>query len=152
MAWRVVQYAGRLHRKHAGKTEVRIHDYRDEEGSVLGADGAPLLQEGKNDEPLLRYANWSGYTKATIMPVKFEKPEGASQDEVADLQKLADSMHAALARDLGQYLEIATEPGPDTLRVEATIYDAQKKNTVLNAFTGIFPVGIVVNAAVRSSR
>ncbi len=31
VAWRgtVVQYAGRLHRKHAGKTEVRIHDYRD---------------------------------------------------------------------------------------------------------------------------
>jgi superfamily II DNA or RNA helicase len=37
VAWRgtVVQYAGRLHRKHAGKTEVRIHDYRDENVPVL---------------------------------------------------------------------------------------------------------------------
>ena len=37
VAWRgtVVQYAGRLHRKHAGKTEVRIHDYRDANVPVL---------------------------------------------------------------------------------------------------------------------
>lgn len=37
VAWRgtVVQYAGRLHRKHAGKTEVRIHDYSDGNVPVL---------------------------------------------------------------------------------------------------------------------
>ncbi|WP_248345754.1 DEAD/DEAH box helicase [Anaeromyxobacter paludicola] len=37
VAWRgtVVQYAGRLHRTHAGKTEVRIHDYRDGAVPVL---------------------------------------------------------------------------------------------------------------------
>ena len=37
VAWRgtVVQYAGRVHRKHAGKTEVRIHDYRDGNVPVL---------------------------------------------------------------------------------------------------------------------
>ncbi len=37
VAWRgtVVQYAGRLHRKHAGKTDVRIHDYRDAAVPVL---------------------------------------------------------------------------------------------------------------------
>jgi hypothetical protein len=31
----VIQYAGRLHRKQAGKSEVRIHDYRDSKVSVL---------------------------------------------------------------------------------------------------------------------
>lgn len=37
VAWRgtVAQYAGRLHRKHAGKSEVRIHDYRDGNVAVL---------------------------------------------------------------------------------------------------------------------
>lgn len=37
VAWRgtVIQYAGRLHRKHACKTEVRIHDYRDANVAVL---------------------------------------------------------------------------------------------------------------------
>jgi superfamily II DNA or RNA helicase len=37
VAWRgtVVQYAGRLHRRHAGKVDVRIHDYRDTAVPVL---------------------------------------------------------------------------------------------------------------------
>ena len=32
---KVIQYAGRLHRKHKGKTDVRIYDYVDENISVL---------------------------------------------------------------------------------------------------------------------
>jgi superfamily II DNA or RNA helicase len=38
VAWKgtVTQYAGRLHRKHAGKAGVRIHDYRDGSVAVLG--------------------------------------------------------------------------------------------------------------------
>jgi superfamily II DNA or RNA helicase len=37
VAWRgtVIQYAGRLHRTHAGKSAVRIHDYRDGAVPVL---------------------------------------------------------------------------------------------------------------------
>lgn len=37
VAWKgtVVQYAGRLHRQQAGKSEVRIHDYRDGNVPVL---------------------------------------------------------------------------------------------------------------------
>lgn len=37
VAWRgtVVQYAGRLHRLRSGKSEVRIHDYRDANVPVL---------------------------------------------------------------------------------------------------------------------
>lgn len=38
VAWKgtVAQYAGRLHRKHLGKVEVRIHDYSDGNVAVLG--------------------------------------------------------------------------------------------------------------------
>ena len=37
IAWRgtLVQYAGRLHRQHAGKSEVRIYDYVDRSVPVL---------------------------------------------------------------------------------------------------------------------
>ena len=37
IAWKgtLVQYAGRLHRRHQGKTEVRIYDYVDEAVPVL---------------------------------------------------------------------------------------------------------------------
>lgn len=38
VAWKgtVAQYAGRLHRRHLGKVEVRIHDYSDGNVAVLG--------------------------------------------------------------------------------------------------------------------
>lgn len=37
IAWRgtLVQYSGRLHRRHAGKTEIRVHDYVDARVPVL---------------------------------------------------------------------------------------------------------------------
>ena len=37
VSWRgtIVQYAGRLHRSHPGKTEVRIYDYADRRVSML---------------------------------------------------------------------------------------------------------------------
>lgn len=39
IAWRgtLVQYAGRLHRLHAGKREVRIYDYLDGQVPVLAS-------------------------------------------------------------------------------------------------------------------
>jgi Protein of unknown function (DUF3313) len=125
------------------------------EASVLGDDGA-LLQEGKDGQPLLIYesssANWSGYSKVIIMPVKFAKPEGASANDLQDLQTLTDSMQAALVRELGQILEIVTEPGPGTLRVETSLYDAQKKKTAGNLISGVLPVGALVNGIVVAAR
>jgi superfamily II DNA or RNA helicase len=37
IAWRgtLVQYAGRLHRRHAGKADIRVHDYVDVNVPVL---------------------------------------------------------------------------------------------------------------------
>jgi superfamily II DNA or RNA helicase len=34
---KVIQYAGRLHRKHHAKTDIRIYDYVDQKVSVLRA-------------------------------------------------------------------------------------------------------------------
>ncbi len=34
---KVIQYAGRLHRKHHAKTDIRIYDYVDEKVSALAA-------------------------------------------------------------------------------------------------------------------
>jgi superfamily II DNA or RNA helicase len=34
---KVIQYAGRLHRKHHTKTDIRIYDYVDQKVSVLAA-------------------------------------------------------------------------------------------------------------------
>ncbi len=66
VAWKgtVAQYAGRLHRRHRGKTVVRIHDYRDGEVAVLGR----ML------EKRLRAYRSLGY-------VMLEEPEGHAPQE-----------------------------------------------------------------------
>ena len=48
VSWRgtLVQYAGRLHRGHPGKTEVRIYDYADPQ---LGKHVASLRRHGGTD-------------------------------------------------------------------------------------------------------
>jgi hypothetical protein len=125
------------------------------DASLLGEDRA-LLQKGTENQPLLRYENpaadWSSYTKAIVTPARFEKPEGASASDLEDLQKLTDAMYAVLVEQLGHVVEIVTEPGPGTLRIDAAIYDAQKKQTGLNLISGALPVGIAVNAVVVAAR
>lgn len=119
------------------------------DAAILGDYGA-LLQEGKDDQALLRYenpaTNWSQYTKAIIEPVKFEKPEDASAGDLEDLQKLADASHGLLIQEMGQVLEIVKEPGPGTLKVESAIYNAQKKRAVMNFISGVMPIGMGINA------
>jgi len=46
VAWRgtLVQYAGRLHRLHAGKLEVRVYDYVDRDVPVLARMFAKRLR------------------------------------------------------------------------------------------------------------
>ncbi|MBI4203719.1 MAG: DEAD/DEAH box helicase family protein [Betaproteobacteria bacterium] len=71
VSWKgtLVQYTGRLHRLHPGKTEVRIYDYVDREVPMLrrmfdkrlrgyraigyARDAAPLGYEELNDEPVV---------------------------------------------------------------------------------------------------
>ncbi len=118
------------------------------DAAILGDYGS-LLQEGKDDESLLRYENpavdWSKYTKAIIAPVKFEKPEDASPGDLEDLQKLADASQGLLIQEMGQVLEIVKEPGPGTFMVESALYNAQKKRTAMNFISGVMPIGMAVN-------
>jgi len=78
VAWKgtVVQYAGRLHRQRAGKSEVRIHDYRDANVAVLNR----ML------EKRLRAYRAMGYEPGTPAPraalkelaVEYDEEDGAA--------------------------------------------------------------------------
>jgi hypothetical protein len=80
-----------------------------------------MLNEGTGDQALRTYrnksANWAKYTKVIIDPVKFQKPENASQEELGDLQKLVNNMEILLRQEVGKDYQIVTDPGPGTLRV-----------------------------------
>lgn len=125
------------------------------DSAVLGDYGA-LLQKGTGDEALLTYknpaANWPAYTKIIIMPVKFQKPEKASEDELNDLQTLANNAQGLMNQQLGQDVQIVTEPGPNTLRMELALYNAGKKRVVMNFISGVAPIGMATNLAVGAAR
>jgi hypothetical protein len=125
------------------------------DAAILGDYGA-LLKKGTGDEALLTYknpnANWRGYNKLIIMPVKFEKPDKASESDLADLQKLADNAFLLMNQELGQDIAIVAEPGPDTLRVEMALYNAQKKRTAMNFISGVMPIGMAINVLAVGAR
>jgi hypothetical protein len=41
-------------------------------------------------------------------------------------------------------IAIVAEPGPDTLRVEMALFNAQKKRTAMNFISGVMPIGMRV--------
>lgn len=75
VAWKgtVAQYAGRLHRTHAGKSGVRIHDYRD--GNV------PVL--GRMLEKRLRAYRAAGYVLAEAEVPSVKREQVVEYDETA---------------------------------------------------------------------
>jgi hypothetical protein len=105
-----------------------------------------MLGEGTDDQALRTYRNknadWTKYTKVIIDPVKFQKPEDASQEELGDLQNLVNNMEILLRQEVGKDYQIVTDPGPGTLRVRAAIFDAKKKRMVGNILSSLVPIGI----------
>jgi len=111
------------------------------------------FQQGQGDQP--RYENpsaeWSSYTKAIIMPTRFRAPEGASESELVALESLNDCLHAVLVQELGQVLEIVTEPGPGTLRIEASVFDGGRKLSGISVMSARLPEGAAVSAVAASA-
>jgi hypothetical protein len=112
-------------------------------------DDYSILREGKGKEVALTYknekANWANYTKVMIDPVLFQKPEKASEEELADLQKLASNLHSQLMAQLGADYQVVTSAGPNTIRVQTAFFDAEKKGMVGNFLSSLVPVGVAIS-------
>jgi hypothetical protein len=110
-----------------------------------------MLQKGKDDQALLRYqnpkANIAGYTKVMLDPVLIAKPAKATQEQMADLQKLATNFYVYLSTELGKDYTMVSTPEPGTLRVQAAITGAEKSNAVSNTLSSVLPIGIGVSLA-----
>ena len=100
------------------------------QGAASGETIAPVGYENPS-------ASWSGYTRAIVMPTRVRVPERASEAEVQEMEALNDSLHAVLVRELGQVLEIVTEPGPGTLRVEASMFDGGRKLSGIEVMSAV---------------
>ena len=110
-----------------------------------------MLQKGKEDQALLRYRNPSadirGYSKLMLDPVLIARPDDATHEQLADLQKLATNYYVYLSRELGKDYTLVSSPAPGTLRVQAAIAGAQKSNAVTNTMSSVVPIGMAVSLA-----
>jgi superfamily II DNA or RNA helicase len=82
VAWRgtLVQYAGRLHRAHAGKSEVRIHDYVDVHVPVLAKMFAKRLRGyraiGYESVPV------KARERPQELTIEYDGPDGANTEDL----------------------------------------------------------------------
>jgi hypothetical protein len=110
-----------------------------------------LLEKGGEGQALYRYINpkrnMEQYTKVMVDPVLIVKEAELDQDELDNYQKLANNGFLYLSRELQQDYDIVKSPGPNTLRIQMAILDADNSKPVRNLLSSVSPVGIVVNAA-----
>lgn len=117
-----------------------------EKGMILQENEVAMLKEGTGKQALLNYINsqakWASYKKVMVDPVIMAQPPNASQNELADLQKLVTNFHTMLLKELGQDYQVVNTPQPDTIRVQAAIFNPREKRVVLNTISSIVPISV----------
>jgi hypothetical protein len=108
-----------------------------------------ILSKGTGDQALLRYqnpkTNFKEYSKVMIVPVKFSKPEKATPEELADLQKLAHNFNQYLFQELSKDYNVVLSPEPGTLKIETAITEADKSNPTMDFISTVLPIGLGIS-------
>jgi hypothetical protein len=90
------------------------------------------------------------YTAMYIEPVKLWNAESmvkVSGLKMSDLELLATYFHDVLTRvPDGQKLQLAAQPGPGVISVQAAVVEVEASSPVSNALTSVVPVGILLSA------
>lgn len=112
------------------------------------------LKPGAEGQANFVYVNpvapWKSYDKVCIRPVSLwqaEDPESSLGSlSFDDKQTLVNSLHTALARELGKNFKLVDKPAPGVLVINAAITEAGKAKPVMNLLSTITPIGLVVGA------
>ena len=122
-----------------------------EKSGYLGDDIYALVKEGKGGESLLIYKNEQvnpkKYTSVMIDKITYIKPKNASNDELADLQKLATNFAIFLKEELGKDYRVVTAPEPGTVRYSVAITSADDSNRLFEVLSLIPPYGLGISIA-----
>jgi hypothetical protein len=98
-------------------------------------------------------ADFTKYKKVMVDYVTFafaddSEYKGINADE---MKQIADAASLALVNALKKEFPIATQPGPDVLRVRVAITDLKQSNPVLSGVTTIVPVGLAISLVKKGS-
>lgn len=126
----------------AGCAPTRQARYVDKSG-FLG--DYSMLREGKSGEALLIYrnpkANWSAYNKIMLDPVTVWVGKDSDMEDVGpeDRQRLANDLWSKLKGELEKDYQIVHKAGPDVMRIQAAITEAETSTLGLDTISSIVP-------------
>lgn len=113
------------------------------------------LQEGENDQTLLRYINpdadFSAYHEILMEPIKVYPGVGDSllrKMSEEDIQKLVDYLDATIREQLSDDYAFVEAPGPQTMRMRIALTDSTPGNIPIDIVSSVTPPGIAANALI----
>jgi len=108
-------------------------------------DDYSLLKDGKDGDALLSFwkegANWAGYKKIIVDPFIVSKlPDSDLNDMThAENHRLKELFEYKMREALKKNFKLVTHSGPDTLRVQFAITDAESSILLLDLYTSVYP-------------
>ena len=126
-----------------GSQQARSMDLQ-QTGTILV--NPAILEKGADGQALYRYANpaanFRQYTRVMIEPVIVVKQGDLDTGERENYQKLANNAFVYLNQELATQMTVVTAPGPDTLRIQLAIVDADSSKPVRNLLSTVMPIGM----------
>ncbi len=114
-------------------------------------DDYTLLKDGEDGDALLSFwkdgTNWAGYKKIILEPVVISKlPDSDLNDMThADNHRFKELFEYKMQEALKKNFKLVTHSGPDTLRIQFAITDAESSNLLLDLYTGFYPTARAVS-------
>ncbi len=109
-----------------------------------------ILKPGTGDQALYRYRNPDAkgrkYTKVLIEPVLLRNSAELDAEKRENYQKLANNAFLYLVEELGKDFQVVNSPGPEAMRVQMAILDAEPGSPVRNVLSSVIPIGAGVSA------
>lgn len=114
-------------------------------------DDYSLLKEGQQDDALLSYwksgTDWSAYKKIIVDPVTIHKLPDSELNELPHVEnyRLKELFDYRIREALKKDFKLVTKPGPDTLRVQFAITDAETSTMLFDQLTTVYPSARVMS-------
>lgn len=108
-------------------------------------DDYSILDENSDNDALLSYWKegiyWTKYSKAIIEPVIIRKTPDSELNNIthAENSRLKELFEYRIRQALKKDFKLVNKPGPDTLRIELAITDAETSMPLLDQFTTLYP-------------
>lgn len=118
-------------------------------------DDYSLLKDGKDGDALLSFwkdgTNWAGYKKIILDPVVISKlPDSDLNDMThADNHRFKKLFEYKIQEALKKNFKLVAHSGPDTLRVQFAITDAESSIPLLDFYTAVYPSARAVSLLER---